>query len=138
MKRFLILLTLPILAACGGFAKPIAPTITPLSPPTVAPPQGAVLVPQTQPAPDTAAAPATEPPIVYASSFPNAANYEWALIASGLTRPVDVQPANDGSGRLFIIEKMGYIRAYENGNLLTEPFLDITDRVNADGNEMGL
>ncbi len=138
MKRFLILLVLPILA-CGGLTPaPVYPTITPLSPPTVAPPQGAVLAPQTQPVPDTAVAPATEPPIVNASSFPNAANYEWTLIASGLTRPVDVQPANDGSGRLFIIEKMGYIRTYENGNLLNEPFLDITDRVNAGGNEMGL
>ena len=88
--------------------------------------------------PDTAAAPATEPPIVNAGSFPNAADYEWQLIASGLNRPVDIQPANDGSGRLFIIEKKGYIRIYENGQLLDAPFLDITDRVNAGSNEMGL
>jgi glucose/arabinose dehydrogenase len=51
---------------------------------------------------------------------------------------VDIQPANDGSGRLFIIEKLGYIRIYENGQLLEAPFLDITDRVNMGGNEMGL
>jgi glucose/arabinose dehydrogenase len=51
---------------------------------------------------------------------------------------VDIQPANDGSNRLFIIEKNGKIRVYENGQLLDAPFLDITDRVNEGGNEMGL
>jgi glucose/arabinose dehydrogenase len=51
---------------------------------------------------------------------------------------VDIQPANDGSGRLFIIEKNGKIRVFEKGQLLDAPFLDITDRVNEGGNEMGL
>jgi glucose/arabinose dehydrogenase len=135
MKRLLILLILPILA-CGGLTPEfVSPTITPLSPP--------IVVPATQTsspsAPDTSAAPSsTQPSIVNASSFPDANAYEWKLIASGLSRPVDIQPANDGSGRLFIIEKSGYIRVYENGQLLNEPFLDITDRVNAGGNEMGL
>ena len=134
MKRLLILLVLPILA-CGGLTpKSIPQTITPPAPPTV--------VPATQtdspPAPDTATAPATEPPIVNAGGFPDATAYEWKLIASGLNRPVDIQPANDGSGRLFIIEKAGYIRIYENGKLLDAPFLDITNRVSTSGNEMGL
>ena len=135
MKRLLILLTLPILA-CGGLAERVSPTVAPLASPT------AVSATQTreasQPMPDTAAAPATEPPNVNASSFPNAANYEWQLITSGLKRPVDIQSANDGSGRLFIIEKQGDIRIFENGQLPDTPFLDITDRVNDRGNEMGL
>ncbi len=88
--------------------------------------------------PDTAAVPTTETPTASAVSFPNANDYEWKLIASGLNRPVDIQPANVGSGRLFIIEKTGYIRIHENRQLLDAPFLDITDRVNDDGNEMGL
>jgi glucose/arabinose dehydrogenase len=49
---------------------------------------------------------------------------------------VDLQ--DDGSGRLFIIEKPGRIRVLENGQLLPVPFLDIDDRVNDDSNEMGL
>jgi hypothetical protein len=49
-----------------------------------------------------------------------------------------VQSAHDGSGRLFIIEKYGVIRIYENGQLLDQPFLNIDDRVNDRGNEMGL
>jgi glucose/arabinose dehydrogenase len=134
MKRLLILLVLPILA-CGGFTpESVPPTITPLAPLTVVPATQA----DVPPVPDSATAPATEPPVVNASSFPDANTYEWTLIASGLQRPVDIQPANDGSGRLFIIEKQGDIRIYENGQLLDAPFLDITDRVNAGSNEMGL
>jgi glucose/arabinose dehydrogenase len=134
MKRLLILLVLPILA-CGRLTpESVPPTITPLAPLTVAPATQA----DVPPVPDTAIAPAIEPPIINASSFPDANAYEWTLIASGLHRPVDIQPANDGSGRLFIIEKQGDIRIYENGQLLDAPFLDITDRVNAGGNEMGL
>jgi glucose/arabinose dehydrogenase len=138
MTRLLIVLILPILAACGGLAESVSPTITPLSPlatPTIDSPQGAV--PASQPSPEFAVAPTT-PPTVYAGSFPNAADYAWQTIINGLNRPVDIQPANDGSGRLFIIEKLGYIRVYENGQLLDAPFLDITDRVNVGGNEMGL
>ncbi|HLA88641.1 MAG TPA: PQQ-dependent sugar dehydrogenase, partial [Anaerolineales bacterium] len=88
--------------------------------------------------PDTATTAPTQslPPTV--SEFPNPNNYEWRLIASGLNRPVDVQSALDGSGRLFIIEKYGVIRVYENGQLLEQPFLNIDDRVNDDSNEMGL
>lgn len=135
MKRLILLLTLPILA-CGGLAEPVSPTATPLAsyPPT------AVLTVQTdsQPQPDTSTTPATQPVLPTVSEFPNPNNYEWRLIASGLNRPVDVQSALDGSGRLFIIEKYGVIRVYENGQLLEQPFLNIDDRVNDDSNEMGL
>jgi len=128
MRRFLILLTLPILA-CGGLAESVSATVTA---PAARPPI-VVLSTQAEPKsmPDSTTA-------VNASSFPNAADFEWQPIASGLHRPVDIQSANDGSGRLFIIEKAGDIRIYDNGQLLDAPFLDITDRVNASGNEMGL
>ena len=133
MRRLLILLALPILA-CGGLADSVVATITPPIPPTVAP------APQTESAVvvDPATAPPTETAIASASVFPNPADYEWNLVTSGLNRPVDIQSANDGSGRLFIIEKYGVIRVYENGQLLPQPFLDITDRVDDSGNEMGL
>ena len=114
MKRLLIVLTLPILA-CGGLAESVSPTITPPTPLTVA------LMTQTaiQPIPDSAVAPPpTEVPSVNTNSLPNSNDYEWKLIASGLNRPVDIQPVNDGSNRLFFIEKSGYIRVYENGQLL--------------------
>jgi glucose/arabinose dehydrogenase len=133
MKRFLILLTLPILA-CGGLAESVSPTITPHVPPTVTP---ATQI-DSPPMPETAVVPATETPIVSANTFPDPNNYQWTLIASGLNRPVDIQPAHDGTGRLFVIEKYGVIRIIENGQLLDQPFLDITDRVGSSGNEQGL
>jgi glucose/arabinose dehydrogenase len=44
----------------------------------------------------------------------------------------------DGSGRLFILEKVGRIRILQDGQLLEASFLDITDRVGSSGNEQGL
>lgn len=128
MKRFLILLTLPLLIACGANDS-VAPTITAISPTLI--PATAIQV-DSQPVTDSA--PTQSPPAI-AASFPNTENYQWEVIASGLSRPVDIQAAQ---GKLFIIEKQGRIRMVENGQLLDAPFLDITDRVNQSGNEMGL
>jgi glucose/arabinose dehydrogenase len=130
MKRLLILLTLPILA-CGGLAESVSTRNTQPAPrpPILASPA----LTEPQPESDTLA-----PPLINASSFPDANAYEWTLIAKGLRRPVDIQPAYDGSGRLFIVEKEGFIRTYQDDQLLDVPFLDITDRVNDSGNEMGL
>ena len=50
-------------------------------------------------------------------------------VASGLTAPVGVTHAGDGSGRLFIWEQSGQIRVVEDGELLPTPFLDISDRI---------
>ncbi len=132
MKKLLILLTLPLLA-CGGLAEPVSPTITPLSPPMAVPATQTESLPQ----PDTSASP-TEVPPPSGGEFPNSAEYEWRAIISGLDRPVDIQSARDGSGRLFLLEKYGAIRIFQNGQLLQEPFLRIDDRVNDRSNEMGL
>ena len=133
MKKLLILLTLPILA-CGGLAESVSPTITPLSPPTV------VLATQTesQPQTDTPTPLPTATPAPYASQYPDIKNYTWSLVSGGLSRPVDLQVANDGTNKLYVIEKVGRIRIIENGQLLDQPFLDITDRVGSDSNEQGL
>ena len=62
----------------------------------------------------------------------------FEAIATGLTKPVYVTPAGDGSGRLFIVEQPGRIRIWNQGALLSEPFLDITQRVNDGASERGL
>jgi glucose/arabinose dehydrogenase len=46
--------------------------------------------------------------------------------------------ANDGSGRLFVLEQHGAIRIVQEGQILPEPFLDITPQVTSTGNEQGL
>ena len=132
MRRLLILLVLPVLLACSGLNTPPPSTPTPVIAPdtSIAP----TAIPATD-APTTI--PATEvPPPPDASSFPDPNAYTWQLIASDLERPVDLQA--DGSGRLFVIEKVGRIRLLQSGQLQFAPFLDITDRVNNSGNEMGL
>jgi glucose/arabinose dehydrogenase len=48
-------------------------------------------------------------------------------VAEGLAAPVDLRAAPDG--RLFIVEQVGRVRIVENGELLDEPFLDISDRI---------
>lgn len=57
--------------------------------------------------------------------------------ASGFVRPVDIAHCNDG--RLFIVEQRGIIWILnQNGNKLTQPFLDIQSRVGDSQNEQGL
>ncbi len=133
MRRYLTFLVLPILFACTAVGTPLPPTLAP-DPglPTLIPP---TVVPETSSPP---AIPNTDtpPPPVDTSTFPNPDNYTWELIASNLDRPVDLQP--DGSGRLFVVEKIGHIHIIENGQLIQTPFLNIDDRVNDSSNEMGL
>lgn len=51
------------------------------------------------------------------------------VVAGGLVAPVGATHANDGSGRLFIVDQSGRIRIVENGSLLPTPFLDITSKL---------
>jgi glucose/arabinose dehydrogenase len=63
---------------------------------------------------------------------------ELQLVAGGLETPVGLAHAGDGSGRLFVVEKVGRIRVFQDGELLTAPLLDISDRVGSAENEQGL
>jgi glucose/arabinose dehydrogenase len=69
---------------------------------------------------------------------PSSIGLELQSVARGLTKPVAMANAGDGSGRLFIVEQPGRIRIVQQGTLLEQPFLDITDRVGDRGNEQGL
>ncbi|MEZ4714360.1 MAG: PQQ-dependent sugar dehydrogenase [Caldilineaceae bacterium] len=59
-------------------------------------------------------------------------------LVEGLTRPVFVTHAGDGSGRLFIVEQVGRIRIVQDSVLLERPFLDLEEQINDSGNEQGL
>lgn len=54
-----------------------------------------------------------------------------------LSQITDITGAGDGSGRLFIAEKRGTIRIIENGEVLEDFFLDISEQVQNSG-ERGL
>jgi len=73
-----------------------------------------------------------------AASIFNPAQIEFQLIADGLTQPLFITNAGDGSDRLFIIEKAGRILILKDGSLLSAPFLDIRSIVNSGGSEQGL
>jgi glucose/arabinose dehydrogenase len=70
--------------------------------------------------------------------LPGNPSIQLVLIADGLADPVNLASPNDGSGRLFVVERPGYIRVIENGELLDEPFLDIASVVKIDFLEQGL
>ncbi len=59
-------------------------------------------------------------------------------VAGGFTRPTFVIHAGDGSGRLFVVEKAGTIRAVRDGVVEREPFLDVRAVVGSTGEEEGL
>ena len=58
-------------------------------------------------------------------------------IITGLTGPIGYIDANDGSGRMFVVEKDGRVLISVGGNLLDSPFLDISSMVST-GTEQGL
>jgi glucose/arabinose dehydrogenase len=140
MKRVLIVLLTVFLVACQSTSTPppISPAPATVNPETDAPPR--VIPPLTE---TTSALPPSETPTVPptptdVATFPNPDAYTWETVVSGLERPVDLQHAGDDSGRLFIIEKPGRIRVFQDGQLLETPFMDIVERVGSSGNEQGL
>ena len=63
----------------------------------------------------------------------------FRLVITRLYQPVFVTHAGDGSGRLFIVEKPGTIRVWQDDTLLPDPFLDISAKLrSAQGSEWGL
>jgi glucose/arabinose dehydrogenase len=72
------------------------------------------------------------------TTAPDGSKYQLVEVASGLTRPVFLTHAGDGSGRMFIVEQDGSILIMKDGKLLETPFLDVSKIVSRDGNERGL
>jgi len=128
MKRLMALALTLLLMACGLFSA--GPTAAPAD--AVSPAAADTIAPPTE----TSVAPTPAP--ANAASFPDSSLYRWTPLVSGLDSPVDIQFSPDGSGRIFILEQAGRIRAFQNGQLPVTAFLDITDRVHSTGNEQGL
>ncbi len=65
-------------------------------------------------------------------SLPNAITWptiRLQSIADGFDNPIDVVSPNDGTERLFVLQRGGQIYIIENGIRLENPFLNISDRV---------
>ena len=75
--------------------------------------------------------------IQHTSPMPSPVAISLQVVASGLSTPLDLEQPNDGSGRLFIVEQGGTIKILQNGALLPQPFLNISNKVIFQG-EMGL
>jgi glucose/arabinose dehydrogenase len=146
-----------ILAGCGLLAElgasdppmtplptfsPLTPTIVSpdvLTPPTIVPEHTAAAAPEpTQAFATQPPSPSPEPGSSRPVALPDPAGYEWSLVVDGLTTPIGLENARDGSGRLFAIEQPGLIRIIQDGSLLAAPFLDIRSRVGSSGSEQGL
>ncbi len=130
MKRFLFLWVIAIMA-CGFINTPEGSTPVSATDSGVQPTQSI-----SAPPPPTETSLAQLP--ANAVSFPDPNSFQWQPVITGLEKPVDIQNAGDGSGRLFILEQPGRIRVVDHGQLLATPFLDITDRVDDSSNEQGL
>jgi len=63
---------------------------------------------------------------------PVGTDYVWTEVVSGFDNPVYITHAGDSSGRLFVVEQTGYILVVQDGEILFDPFLDISDRLTED------
>jgi glucose/arabinose dehydrogenase len=68
---------------------------------------------------------------------PSAASVKLTVVARGLISPVFATSPNDGTRRLFIVQKNGQIRILKNGAVLRGVFLNISALVSK-GGEQGL
>lgn len=66
-----------------------------------------------------------------------AATLALQQVATGLSAPIGIVNAHDGSNRLFVVEQGGTIRIIKGTQVLTTPFLDIHTRL-LSGGERGL
>ncbi len=69
---------------------------------------------------------------------PRAFDIAFAPFAEGFERPVFLADPDDGSGRLFVVEQAGLIRIVVDGEVLEQPFLDLTGEIETSGSEQGL
>jgi len=60
--------------------------------------------------------------------IPDAPKLALVKVADGFHDPVGVTAANDGSGRIFVVERAGRVRVVEkDGKVLPDPLIDLTN-----------
>ena len=120
-------------AGGGPTGTPLAPSIgTPTSPPPSTPPGSS-------PTPVPSAGATIEPTAAPGAFDPGGVRIILEpFVLGGLSQPVYVTNADDGSHLLYVVERSGVIRVlHANGTLRAEPLLDLRERVGSDG-ELGM
>ena len=79
----------------------------------------------------------TTPPVQNPTPTPTPA-LKLTTFVTGLVNPIDLQIADDNSGRMFVVEQAGRVRIISNGTLLPISFLDISGIVSSGLGELGL
>jgi glucose/arabinose dehydrogenase len=59
-------------------------------------------------------------------TIPNVPKIALVKVADNFNDPVSAVSANDGSGRIFVVERVGRIKIVKDGKILDKPFLDLT------------
>jgi glucose/arabinose dehydrogenase len=132
LLRQIVVLT--IVAALATACAPAVATATPaVSTSSAAPGKATPSAPQTA----ASSAPASNVPSAAAPFDPAGLTVDLETVADGLTTPLSVTSAGDGSGRLFVAQQGGQIRIVRDGALVETPFLDISKRITS-GGERGL
>ncbi len=113
LRTFLMVALVTVIGAGGGIVSAIAQDATP-SVSTVA-------------------------PATPGGTLPGNPSIQLVQVATELVDPVNVTNAGDGSGRVFVVERIGRIRIVDQDQkLLDTPFLDIQGAVKTDFLEQGL
>jgi glucose/arabinose dehydrogenase len=69
----------------------------------------------------------------------SAQDSRFVEVVNGFQAPVGMANAGDGTGRLFVVEKGGYVRIISYGQILPEPFLDLSQVITPEAaTEQGL
>lgn len=61
--------------------------------------------------------------------LPTPVEVDVELVVDGLTDPINVVASPDDTARLFVVERNGVVRIVQDGELLDEPFLDLSPMV---------
>lgn len=143
----LVLLVCPwILLACSGMPDLQLPTPTASTPlPTFTnTPLATSLSPELEPQSTPTATQAalvllpTVTPVSAVNFDPQQHQLGLRPFLSDLDRPLFMTHAGDGSGRIFVVEKVGTIQVFIDGQQAPVSFLDLRDRVKSSGYEQGL
>ena len=67
--------------------------------------------------------------------LPGDPQIQLVKVAEGFEDPINVANAGDGSGRIFVVERIGRIQVVKDGEVMDQPFLDLTS-INPLGNDV--